>query len=90
MTAAVAFHLPSEILPDPDKELVGGAIARARTDTPLAGGYAQNLQNSLLPRKDLILDFTSLKACLDPLSESPQESEDGKQVEQLQVSHNYY
>ena len=84
MTAEVAIRLPQNILPDSDNELVDGV--RARTDTLLASGYARSLQNSLLLRKDLILDFTSLKACLDPLTESQQDSEDGKNTKQLQVS----
>lgn len=37
--------------------------------------YAKTLQEALQRRKDMVIDFTSLKACLDPLTESADNEE---------------
>ena len=50
----------------------------AETRARMRASYAKSLEMSLLQLKDMMLDFTSLKACLDPLGESTLENEDGE------------
>ena len=46
------------------------AINESNTRTVTRTTSVKSLEKSLLLKKDLVLDFTSLKSCLDPLSET--------------------
>ena len=53
----------------------------------IQSAYAKSLQQSLKTRRDIVLDFTNLKACLDPLAEYANHNvESGDQEQQTQVS----
>ena len=53
---------------------------RADVSDKLHEDYSAYLKSSLRERRDLVLDFTCLKACLDPTAEPTQEpeNEEGK------------
>ena len=52
----------------------------------MQSAYAKSLQQTLKTRQDLVLDFTNLKACLDPLAEyANQNAESNGQEQQTQV-----
>ena len=56
---AEVHHVWSDTAPDP-------ACSRLKLEQAGHDSYARSLQASLSLRKDIVLDMTSLKTCLDP------------------------
>jgi len=63
------------------------AINESNTQTVARTSSAKILEKSLLLKKDLVLDFTSLKSCLDPLSEPPAGKDTESGFEQVSIAY---
>lgn len=61
-------------------------IQSGDNSSPMQSAYSKSLQQALKMRENIVLDFTNLKACLDPLAEyTAQNSESNDQGQQTQV-----
>lgn len=63
------------------------AINESNTRTVARTTSAKILEKSLLLKKDLVLDFTSLKSCLDPLSETAAGKDTESGFEQVSIAY---
>ncbi len=87
MSAAVAVestHVPLEVHASPAASYSDAnpcrAVEAVRSEPEVRESYAKTLQKALLQRKDMVIDFSSLKACLDPLAEAVTERKDSGEV----------
>lgn len=63
------------------------AINESNTRTVARTTSAKILEKSLLLKKDLVLDFTSLKSCIDPLSETAAGKDTESGFEQVSIAY---
>ncbi len=84
MSAAVAVESTNVPLDVHSPPAASSSIDQAGKEVVRAAerreSYAAALQQALLHCKDMVVDFTSLKACLDPLAESAAENTDNVEV----------
>ena len=79
MSATTADNSDSS---SPQLQKAEGNVA-AKTTKPNADAqsdFAASLERAVLKRKDLVVDFSSLRSCFEPLIETEQQGEDTVEV----------
>ena len=77
-------HIKSSCSAKKEKKIM--EIQPGDDSSQMQSAYSMSLQQALKMRQDIVLDFTNLKACLDPLAEyATQNAESNDQNQQTQV-----